>query len=200
MRSGKIATIVLAAGSSTRMRGRQKLLELVDGQPVVRWATRAALESRSDPIFVVTGHRAANVEAILPAGATVLHNPDFAEGLSSSLRCGIRALPPGVDAVVVALGDMPFVRAQHYEALLAAWRPGAIVVPTRDGRRGNPVLWSALFFEEMSALTGDQGAKSIVTRHAGSVIEVPTVDDAVFVDVDDAEDLERARSGQACRS
>ena len=195
MKSPKVATIVLAAGSSTRMQGSHKLLEIVDGRPVVAWATQAALESGTDPVFVVTGHRAADVEAVLPPGATVLHNPDFAEGLSNSLLCGITALPAGVDGVIVALGDMPFVRARHYEALLGAWRPGAIVVAARDGRRGNPVLWSAPFFEEMSAVTGDHGAKSIVTRHAGAVIEVPALDDAVFVDIDDADDLKRARRG-----
>lgn len=194
MTSPRIATIVLAAGSSTRMPEGHKLLEIIDGRPIVEWAVQAAVDSGTDPVVVVTGHRAEDVEEILPAGATVLRSPDFSQGLSASLRCGLEALPPEIEAVVVALGDMPFVRARHHRALIGAWRPGSIVVPKRDGRRGHPVVWSASFFDEMATLSGDQGAKSIAIRHPEAVIEVAALDDAGFVDIDDAGDLERARA------
>ena len=193
MTAPRIAAVVLAAGSSTRMRGAHKLLERVEGRPIVASVVAAALASGADPVLVVVGHRAAEVEAALPEGARVVRNAAYAEGLASSLRAGVEALPPDVDAVVVSLGDMPHVRSRHFETLAHAWRPGSIVVPARDGRRGNPVLWSAGFFEEMCRLEGDRGAKSIMARHPAAVIEVPAFDEAVFIDVDDHDDLERAR-------
>ncbi len=193
MKPPRIAAVVLAAGASTRMLGAHKLLETVDGRPLVVSAVSAALASDADPVVVVTGHRASDVYAALPDGARVVHNRAHADGLASSLRVGLRALPADVDGVVVSLADMPFVRARHFDTLLRAWRPGSIVVPVCDGRRGNPVLWSTAFFDEMCELEGDRGAKSIMARHPGAVIEVPTEDEAVFVDVDDADDLEAAR-------
>ena len=193
MKRPRIAAVVLAAGSSTRMQGSHKLLEIVDGKPMVASAVEAALASCVDPVVVVTGHEAREVQAALPDGVRVVHNAAHADGLASSLRAAVRALPPDLDAVVVSLGDMPFIRARHFEALVEAWRPGAIVVPVRDGRRGNPVLWSATFFDEMCDLDGDGGAKPIMARYPGAVMEIPAVDDAVFTDVDDADDLEHAR-------
>ncbi len=194
MKGPKIAAVVLAAGSATRMPGSHKLLEIVDGQPLVAFAVEAALASGVDPVVVVTGHKAREVRAALPDGARVVHNAAYADGLASSLRTALRALPANIDAVVVALGDMPFIRARHFEMLAEAWRPGSIVVPVRDGRRGNPVLWSATFIDEMCGLHGDAGAKGIMARYPDAVIELPADDDAVFTDVDDAHDLERARA------
>jgi len=189
----RFAAVVLAAGSSTRMRGSHKLLERVDGQPMVTAAVNAALDSGADPVVVVTGHGSKAVEQAIPDGARFVHNRAHVDGLSSSLRAGVRALPRDVDAAMVSLGDMPFVASHHFEALVRAWRPGAIVVPVHQGRRGHPVLWSAAFFDEMCALEGDLGAKSILALHPDQVVEVPTDDDAVCVDVDDPDDLERER-------
>ena len=190
----KVAAVVLAAGSSTRMQGSHKLLELVGGQPLVASAVEAALASGLEPVVVVTGHMAAEVQAVLPEGARVVHNAAHANGLASSLRTALRALPPELDAVVVSLGDMPFVRARHLKALVQAWRPGSIVVPVRDGRRGNPVLWSATFIDEMCDLQGDAGAKQIMARYPEAVIELRADDDAVLIDVDNTDDLERIRT------
>ena len=194
MNRPKVAAVVLAAGSSTRMQGSHKLLELVGGQPWVASAVEAALASGLEPVVVVTGHMAAEVQAVLPEGARVVHNAAHANGLASSLRTALRALPPELDAVVVSLGDMPFVRARHLKALVQAWRPGSIVVPVRDGRRGNPVLWSATFIDEMCDLQGDAGAKQIMARYPEAVIELRADDDAVLIDVDNTDDLERIRT------
>lgn len=188
-----IAAIVLAAGSSTRMPGGHKLLERVHGRSLVASAVGAALTFGADPVVVVTGHQASDVHAALPEGVLVVHNRAYTDGLASSLRIGIQALPPRIDAVIVSLADMPLVRARHFETLARAWRAGTIVVPVRGGRRGNPVLWSTDFFGEMCELAGDRGAKSIMDLHPEALIEVPTEDEAVFVDVDDADDLERVR-------
>lgn len=188
-----IAAVVLAAGSSTRMEGAHKLLEPVGGRPLVAWPVDAVLRAGADPVIVVTGHRADEVERVLPAGVTVVRNAEHRLGLSSSLRAGLSALPVGVAAALVALGDMPGVRARHCLALVGRWRPGAIAVPTRSGRRGHPVLWSERYFDEMRALQGDRGARTLMEVHAAHVVEVPMEDDGVLVDVDRPADLERAR-------
>lgn len=193
MTAPRIAIVVLAAGSSSRMEARHKLLELVADRPVIAWAVAAALRTGADPVIVVTGHRAPEVEAVLPAGAEAIRNPDYMTGLSSSLRVGLESLPPDIDAAAIALGDMPCLRAAHYQALIAAWTPGAIVVPTWASRLGNPVLWSAEFFGAMCALGGDRGARSILEDHREAVREVPAPDDAILIDVDDLGDLQRAR-------
>ncbi len=185
--------MVLAAGASRRMGDEHKLLAELDGRPLVTRSVEAAMAAGLDPVVVVVGHRADEVAAVLPAGATVVRNPDHGLGLSASLAAGLAALPEDVSAAAVALGDMPFVEARHYRALVEAWRPGAIVAPTREGRPGHPVLWPARFFAEMSALTGDRGARALMEAHRSALVEVPVEDEAIHADIDDARDLERAR-------
>lgn len=175
------------------MEARHKLLQTLADRPLVAWAVQAALSSGADPVVVVTGHRAHEVEAVLPAGSEAVRNPDYASGLSSSLRVGLERLPPDVDAAAIALADMPCLRATHYRALFEAWTPGTIVVPAWAGRRGNPVLWSAEFFAQMCALEGDRGARSMLEDHREAVRVITVPDDAVLIDVDDLVDLERAR-------
>src|SRR5689334_2527231 len=149
----RIAAVLLAAGRSTRMGGPNKLLAEIGGRPLVRIAAEQALASRADPVIVVTGHQRERVEAAL-AGLPVrlVHNPDYAQGLGSSVRTGIAAVPTEADGAVVCLGDMPQVDAKLINALVEAFDPakGALaVVPTIDGNRGNPVLWSRRFFPDL---------------------------------------------------
>jgi hypothetical protein len=91
--------------------------------------------------------------------------------MASSLRAGLRALPADTDAVVVVLGDMPFVSAAHIDRLIAAFDParGNIVVPMKDGRRGNPIVWPRAYFAEMQQVQGDVGARELLQRHADRV-------------------------------
>ena len=183
----KIAALVLAAGSSRRMGGANKLLQAVDGIAMLRRAANAALASRSTSVLVVTGADADAAQACL-AGLEVqcVHNPEHASGMASSLRRGLAALPADADAVVVLLADMPWIDGGHVDRLLAAFDPRRpkIVAPVRDGRRGNPILWPRQFFAEMMALEGDVGARELLQRHASQVETVTFEDDAIFADVD----------------
>ncbi|HUW36303.1 MAG TPA: molybdopterin-binding/glycosyltransferase family 2 protein [Rhodocyclaceae bacterium] len=183
----RVGAVVLAAGRSTRMGGANKLLCTTAGGPLVARAVDAACASRCAQVMVVTGFEAELVEAAL-AGRPVsfTHNPAFGQGMSSSLRCGLKAMPPDLDAVLVMLGDMPEITAGQIDRLLAAYTPAApnIVVPQRDGRRGNPVLWPRRYFAEMCALAGDVGARSLLERHADQVTSVAISSDAIFADVD----------------
>ena len=184
----RVAGLVLAAGRSTRMGGPNKLLAEIGGKPLVRIVAEQALASRAAPVMVVTGHERDKVEAAL-AGLRVrfVHNPDYAAGLSTSLKAGLAALPGEADGAIVCLGDMPQVTAGLIDRMLEAFDParGAlVVVPTMEGKRGNPVVWSRRFFADLMALEGDVGARHLIGTHADAVAEVPVEDSAALTDVD----------------
>ena len=146
-----------------------------------------------EPVIVVTGHQREEVETAL-AGLPVrlVHNPDFAEGLGTSLKAGIAAVPADADGAIVCLGDMPQVDAALIDRLIAAFDPerGAlVVVPTFEGKRGNPVLWSRRFFPDLMAIEGDVGARHLIGRYSEAVAEVPVEGKAALVDVDTPEAL-----------
>lgn len=194
----RIAAIVLAAGRSTRMGATNKLLADVDGTPMVRRVVEAALASRARPILVVTGHMEAAISSAL-AGLDVsfVTNPDYATGLASSLKAGIKALPPLCEGALVLLGDMPQIAPEHLDGLVAAFAPDTIVVPVHEGRQGNPVLWPARFFPELLQLDGDAGAKRLIGTHAANVREVDLGTAAIFADIDTPEALAELRGRPA---
>ncbi len=150
----RIACLVLAAGSSSRMAPRNKLLEPIGGEKMVRRVAATAIASGAEPVIVVTGHEAAAVAGALRGlDVTIVANPDYADGLSTSLRAGLRALPAGIDGALILLGDMPEVEASVLTSLMAAFTgESAICVPVRHGRSGNPVLWGRSYFAEMMRL------------------------------------------------
>jgi len=194
----RIAAVVLAAGRSTRMGGPNKLLAEIARRPLVRIAAEAALASRASPVIVVAGHQRDEIEKAL-AGLPVrlAHNPDFAQGLGTSLRVGIEAVPAAADGAIVCLGDMPCVDAALMNRLIAAFDPerGAlVVVPTLQGKRGNPVLWSRRFFPELTAIEGDVGARHLIGRFGEAVVEVAVESNSAFVDVDTPEALTGIRA------
>lgn len=195
-----IAAIILAAGRSARMGAVNKLLADLDGVPMIVRVAEAVEGSRAEPGVVVTGHERERVEAAL-AGRNLAfaHNPDYATGLSSSLRRGVAALPDSLDGVVVVLGDMPRVSSAAIDRLIAAFAPRqgrAICVPTWHGKRGNPVLFARRFFTEMQSITGDAGARSLIGRYPEMVCEVAMADDGVLGDVDTPEALAALRSAR----
>ena len=188
-----IAAVVLAAGRSTRMGGPNKLLAEIGGRPLVRIAVEQALASRAKPVIVVTGHERERVEAALKGlPVQFVHNPDFAVGLGGSVRTGIAAVPAAADGAIVCLGDMPQVDAALIDRLIAGFAPeqGALaVVPTIEGQRGNPVLWSRRFFPDLMAIEGDVGARNLINRYGEAVVEVPVTGKGALVDVDTPEAL-----------
>jgi molybdenum cofactor cytidylyltransferase len=195
--SRNVAAIILAAGRSTRMGGPNKLLAELSGKKLVRIATEQALASKAVEVIVVTGHQAELVEQAL-AGLNVkfVRNPNFAGGLASSVRAGIGAVSDKADGAVICLGDMPLIDAGLIDRLIDAFAPdrgNLIAVPVADGRRGNPVLWSRRFFNELMTLDGDIGARHLIARHAEAVTEVPVEGDGAFLDIDTPQALEAAR-------
>ena len=189
----RVAALVLAAGRSTRMGAVNKMLAEIGGKPLVRIAAEQAVASHAHPVIVVTGHEREKVEAALNGlPVRFVRNADYAEGLGTSLKAGIAAVPEEADAVVVCLGDMPQVDAALINRLIAAFDPerGAlVVVPSIDGRRGNPVVWSRRFFHDLMTIQGDVGARHLIGNYAEVVVEVPVAGEAALTDVDTPESL-----------
>jgi len=186
-RAPKIAAIVLAAGLSSRM-GRNKLLAGLNGKPLLRHAVEAAATSAADPVIVVTGNESGKVaDALAGLEVRTVVNPDYALGLSTSLRAGIAALPGDCDGALVLLGDMPGVSSALLDRMIAAFSPAdnrAIVVASHGGKRGNPVLWARRFFPEILMLEGDSGAKPLIAANGELVCEVEAADDGPLADID----------------
>jgi molybdenum cofactor cytidylyltransferase len=193
-----IAGIVLGAGRSSRMGGPNKLLEEINGKPLIRIVTDHVLASKARPVIVVTGHQRERVEAALKGlSVKLVHNPNFADGLGTSLRTGIAALPPEPDGAIVCLGDMPQVDAAIIDRLIDGFDPdnGAlVVVPTIEGKRGNPVLWSRRFFPDLMAVEGDVGARHLIGRYTEAVAEVPLIGTAALTDVDTPEAFQAVKA------
>ncbi|XWN30805.1 MAG: molybdopterin-binding/glycosyltransferase family 2 protein [Devosia sp.] len=189
------AAIILAAGRSTRMGAANKLIEEVDGKAMVRRVCEAALLSRADPVVVVTGHAPEAVAGAL-AGLDVrlCHNADYADGLSTSLRAGLNALPGDADAALLMLGDMPLITADHCNSVLDGLaREGALIATaTAGGKRGNPVAWSRRLFDELRATEGDAGGRALMSRYADALTEVE-IGTAASLDADTPAALQTVR-------
>ena len=196
----RVAALLLAAGQSRRMGPENKLLAEVDGKAMVVSVARALKNSHADPILAVSGHDYEAVEALLSEeGLKFVHNPAFASGISSSVKRGLGALPGEVDGVIVCLGDMPKVTSAVIDRLIAAFDPlegRAICVPTWQGKAGNPMLFASRFIPEVQTLSGDVGARSLLSDYPELVCEVPVDGPGVLIDADTPESLARLRSGK----
>jgi molybdenum cofactor cytidylyltransferase len=188
-----IAALLLAAGQSRRMGSDNKLLAIIDGKPMLRHVAETLQASNVDDILMVTGHDADNVvKAVWDLGVPSVQNPDFAEGLSTSLKVGFEILSARADAIVVCLGDMPFVTPESLNKLIEAFDPAAeksIVVPTTSGKRGNPVLLSVQYLPDVMAITGDMGAKAVINSNDHAVEAVEIDSSEIFTDIDTPEIL-----------
>src|SRR5437763_17069391 len=166
MTGERVAGVVLAAGLSSRM-GRNKMLLQLGGRSLVRRAVETAVAARLDPVLVVVGHEADRVEAeLLGLSCTPVQNRDYAAGMNTSLRAGIRALPGDVEGAVVLLGDMPLVDASVVRTVVDSLRreQPPLVISTYDGVVAPPILYGGALFEELRALDAEACGKGFVRR------------------------------------
>lgn len=182
-------TVVLAAGASTRF-GSPKQLARFQGQTLLQRVLAAASEVTAATITVVVGAHAAEVVRALPAGrAGVLVNREWQEGMASSLRAAVRALPGACDGLLVLLSDQPLINAAGLNRLVSAWRrrPKRIIASRYDGVTGVPAIFPRWCFSELCELRGDQGARALFLRHADHVTRIDHPE--AGVDIDQPEDL-----------
>jgi CTP:molybdopterin cytidylyltransferase MocA len=188
-----VAAVVLAAGRGSRLAAPGIVKPLLEyrGRPLVAWALDAAVGSGLDPVVLVVGHEGDDVARVAADfdGVTVVPAPDWADGISQSLRAALEALAAerSVDAACVGLADQPRVGAEAYRRVAAAAGAGAaLAVATYDGRRGNPVALARPLWAAARALTGDAGARQLMD---GSEVEVDCTGTGDPADVDTLDDL-----------
>ena len=191
VQGGKIEVILLAAGKSRRMGADHKLLREIDGTALLRRSAMAALNSGASRVHVVLPPDAQAQKATLDGLAVhCVVAQDADHGLAASLRAGIAALSADCAGVIVALADMPDVTADHFDQLIAAFAPQneqCICVPQApNGKRGNPVLFDRRYFEALSSLQGDRGAKALIDQAGEYTVNV-RLDAGVLVDLDTPE-------------
>lgn len=200
----RIAAIILGAGRSTRMGETNKLLKELDGVPVIRRTVQKIAQSRVSEIVVVTGHETELVEQALEGlNIRFVQNPDYKQGISSSLKQGINTVSKTADGAIVALGDMPFISPASINKLVSAFDPEegrGICVPQYRRKRGNPILWGAEFFDAMQGLSGDIGAKHLMAEFSESVCEVEISSRSILIDLDTPEAFENFENGTLSNS
>ena len=195
MRSG-ISVIVLAAGAGSRF-GGGKLLAEYRGRPLIEATLLRLREAPADETIVVVGNDAEGLRGLCESyGVRLAENPDWAEGMATSVKEGLAACSPDADAAVVVLGDQPLVGAKAVERLVEAYEGGAAVaVATYGGERRNPALFTRRMWPMLEEeLSGDEGARGFLRRHPEMVTEVPCDDVADPTDVDTVEDLRRLQA------
>jgi molybdenum cofactor cytidylyltransferase len=200
--SRSTAAIILAAGSSTRMgNGRHKLLLPLNNRPVLAHVIDATRASQARPIIIVLGHEADQVLTHIESYARhpdilFVQNPDYLQGMSTSLKMGIEILISNdyrknksmgeVDSVLILLGDQPLITPQIIDTLVVTWHTTGkrIIAPNYAGKRGNPTLFAASLFPELLQITGDEGGRSVLERHRQEVETIELGDAEANYDVD----------------
>ena len=183
-----ISAVVLAAGSSTRMGTDNKLLLPWGDRRIIEVVVDTLAATRLIEIILVIGHEDEKVTvATAKYPVRIVKNQNFSEGMSSSIREGIQMVNSEACGYLIVLGDMPEISADTVDALCSQFCTignSGIVLPTKAGRRGHPVLFGKEYRHELMTLSGDLGARRIVSSHPGCTVEVPVNSDGIFVDVD----------------
>lgn len=201
MDESMFAAIVLSGGKSERM-GRPKALLQYQGQTflerILAAIARSKIGAKAGALVVVAGHHHDAIVTAFP-NLPVVFNPDYEQGMSTSVQAGIRALRPGIAGAAIFLVDHPLIDSVTIDALLGSLAPGRIVVPVHAGRRGHPVVFSADLFCEILDLPHDQGLNTVVRRDRDRVIEVPVDSSGVLQDIDTPEQFKKLL-GESCHN
>ncbi len=194
----KICAIVLAAGCSFRMGQRNKLVELVDGRPMLHHVLEEVTASNINNCYLVTGFESNRIgKMAADYNLETVFNPDFKNGLSTSIECGIQALADDVDAVIIVPGDMPELSRHILNDLIQCFKPdkgNEICIPVFNNRRGNPVLWSRRFFSDLCNIQGDVGGRRLLPAFSQWVKKCPVDDASIHFDIDTEEQLNDRRN------
>lgn len=186
--TASISAIILAAGSSRRMEGQNKLLLPFGDKTILETVAEAMLSIDLQEVILVTGHDHEKVESTISAyPVRPVYNRDYQKGMAASIKAGIVALQFQDTGILICPGDMPFISPTLFAKLSTAFRSapeGAIVLPFREGRHGHPVIFSPHFRKELLQIEGDEGARSLIQRHPEAIVKVPVSDPQIFRDID----------------
>jgi molybdenum cofactor cytidylyltransferase len=194
-----ISLVLLAAGTSSRMNGANKMLVQLGKSTVLASTLETSIRVGFGEILVVTGREHEKSSAIAEEyGAKTVFNPNYMSGMASSLVKGVGKVRSEAAGILIALGDMPFIKQASIELLCRAFLQKnslqTICIPSYHGQRGNPVVFGIAHRQEIMRLSGDVGAKSIVQNNAQNCLEIPLEDKGCLLDIDTQEDLQDARS------
>ena len=196
-----ISSILLAAGLSSRMGGENKLSKKINGLPLVSHAIKNILGSAVNEIIVVLGHEKDIIKDIIQNNKKIkfCYNKNYKNGISSSIKVGLNNISKKTDAFFICLGDMPDVSQSIYNKLiktrynynkkLKIEHKKEIIIPTYEGRSGNPVLFSKFIKQQIMNISGDEGAKKIIDLNKSKTLYVPLKSDGINLDFDTQEDF-----------
>lgn len=192
-----VASILLAAGTSSRMGADNKLLLPFEGNPLIRQVAEQLLHAPVMEVILVLGHEEKEVRNALEGlPVRFVVNPRYHLGMTSSIQAGIAALSPEASAFLVCLGDMPLLTAAHYEALIRFFEekkktlPAPVMRPSDGDRMGHPVLFDVAYIPDILTCQDKEGCRDVIRRHRDHFLLFPTREEAYFRDVDDREDYE----------
>jgi len=194
-----ISAVILAAGESRRMGKQNKLLLPVDGEALLVKLVKSVCDSDAGQVLVVIGHEAEKIRRVLnDFPLNFVYNPNFSQGMTTSIKSGVKEVSPDCDGILICLADMPFTNTPEINKLIHAYvqnrikEKKLIVVPIFQGNRGNPVLFSCEFRNDILEHKKESGCKGVIMNNPESVMEIEMDDENMFFDVDTLEDYQRA--------
>ena len=191
-----ISAILLAAGQSLRMKGENKLVKKIKGIPLIKYAVKNILASTVDEIIIVLGHEKDLIRNIIGLNRKIkfVYNKDFKKGISSSIKIGLKSISKKSEAFFISLGDMPNVNQNIYNKLIKSrfkynkklklQHKKEIIIPTFEGKNGNPILFSKFMKDKIMLVKNDLGASEIIKLNKEKILNVPLNNKSIFLDFD----------------
>ena len=192
-----ISAVILAAGESRRIGKQNKLLLPVGGEAMLVKLATSVCASDVGQVLVVIGHEAGKIRSELNEfPLNFVYNPNFSEGMTTSIKYGVKVASHECDGLLICLGDMPFINTSEINKLIHAYvknrikGEGLIVVPVFKRQRGNPVLFSIEFQNDILEHKKESGCKEVIMKNSDSVMEIEMADENMLLDVDTMEDYQ----------
>ena len=191
-----ISTILLAAGQSLRMKGENKLIKKIDGIPLIKYAIKNILASTVDEVIIVLGHEQDLVKNAVGVSKKIkfVYNKDYEKGISFSIKIGLNHISKKSEAFFISLGDMPDINQNIYNKLIKSrlsynkklqpQHKKEIIIPTFEGKNGNPILFSKFMKQKVMLVKTDMGANEIIKLNKEKILKVPFDNDGIFLDFD----------------
>ena len=195
-----LSGIILAAGQSLRMGDINKLLLEIDGQPMVRKVVDQLIKlNQFNQLIIVVGHDYHKMCQVLDGLAVkIVHNPNYKQGMSTSLITGVKQVNHKASGILFTLADLVYIKSQTYKKMINAYRhanPNSIAVPSYQKQQGHPIIMSPVYIDEITKISGDRGAKSIITQFVEHVVSIDVNDRGILQDIDTQKDFLELCSG-----